>query len=286
MLQNLNRKSAYFLFTFFVLFCGPVFSASLEGMAVMGDSGEAGAELDNLRRSLQNENVKSVVMPGDNLYSGSYSSVWDSWKQNNFRFDVVALGNHNSGYQEEIKYFEMSGEFYSVVKNGARFIVLNSDNKTSVETQFAWLETEITQVREPLIFLVYHHPTFKVGYHGWEERKEFQIKMRQFLKIHGAKITALLMGHDHISSFISFGDVPAVIAGSARETKGATTLSYNEAGFQIQTRYLAPKAQHWALLEIEEGAKEATIHFVRVSDQKRVCSAHFGSVRMQLLSNC
>lgn len=256
-------------------------------MAVMGDAGKEGNNLNSLRKSVEKENIKSVIMPGDNLYKGSYSDVWDIWKEQGFQFDVVAIGNHNDGYQREMAYFAMPKEYFSVVKFGARFIVLNSDNVKNVNEQFAWLEKEISTVTEKLVFITYHHPTFTVTKsHNWEEKKDFQLRMRQFLKSYGSRVTALLIGHDHITTFLNFGDVPVILAGSGREARGASPVSYVEDGFHIQTQYLAEQTQFWASLEIMEGAEEAKVTAIRVSDQAKPCSARLRHGTMTLDGSC
>lgn len=91
-----------------------------------------------------------------------------------------------------------------------------------------------------------------------------------------------------MSSFLTFGDIPVVVAGAGREVRNESPVSYVEGGVQIQTRYLAPRNAHWALLEIDENAETASIHFVRVHDQHRSCTAIFGkqAARLELEDNC
>lgn len=262
-------------------------SVSAAGIAVMGDAGRAGSELNALKKSVMTENVTSILMPGDNLYKGSYESVWDNWKQSGLRFDITAIGNHTDGYAQEVKYFDMPAEYYSKVKDGARFIVLNSDNTNTVSEQFAWLNQEMNRVSEKLIFLVYHHPTYSVSdSHSWTEKKEFQLQMREFLKKNSTRITALLLGHDHMSQFLMFGSVHVVIAGAGREVRNEGPVSFSENSIKIETKYLAPRQPHWGLLEIASGAAEATITFVRVMDQKRSCTARFRNSEMLLEGEC
>ncbi len=123
---------------FFVLLLFVTLNVFASPLAIMGDAGEAGADLNALKRSVMREGISSIIMPGDNLYSGTYASVWNDWKKSGLNFDIVAIGNHNDGYENEIAYFNMPAEYYSVKKDGARFIVLNSDNEENVAEQFAW----------------------------------------------------------------------------------------------------------------------------------------------------
>lgn len=256
-------------------------------IAIMGDSGLAGPELDKLKASVKKEAVISVVMPGDNLYGGTYEKVWDSWKKEGFKFSVVAIGNHNGGYGTEVKYFGMANEFYSTVVSGARFIVLNSDNTKNVNDQINFLQKEVLNAKEKMIFVVYHHPTFTVtSTHNWKEKKEFQLKMRDFLKQQGQKVSALILGHDHITSVLDFGKIPVILSGSGREVRAAQPVSYPEDGFQIETRYLAPQVQHWIKLEINANADEAALNVIRVSDNTIVCTAQLRPNAITLGSNC
>lgn len=269
-----------------VSFAGQTYN-SPNKMAIMGDAGLIGPALDNLRVSILKENIRSLILPGDNLYFGRYDWTWDEWKKSGFNFDVVAIGNHNGGYQKEISYFKMPGEYFAVVKNNARFLVLNSDNQGNVDQQFSWLEAELTAAKEKLIFLVFHHPSFNTGGgHDWRGKEQFQRRMHQIYRDYAGKITAILVGHEHISTFVSFGGLPVVVAGSGREVKNAVPVSNEEEGFNIQTLYLAPKQQHWAELEISEDGSEAWVHFIRVADQHRSCSAFLKTGSIKLADNC
>jgi hypothetical protein len=273
-------------FSLLVVLFSPVIFANTN-MAVIGDAGLAGGDLNRLRQSISNEGVKSLILPGDNLYFGTYQLTWTKWKTQGFHFDVVAIGNHNKSYQAEVSYFNMPGEFYSVVKNGARFIVLNSDNEATLDQQFSWLESELSVAHERLIFLVYHHPTYSVGSDdAWTQKKEFQLRMRPLLKLYDHKITALLLGHAHISALMDFGPTIGIVAGAGREALSANVVSYIENGEAIRTRYLAPAVQTWAKLEIADNAREAWVHFVRVSDNVKVCTAYLHNGYMELISGC
>ncbi len=283
------KNTKYVLAATLIVFGTSLFNqlSANESMAIMGDAGEASAELNNLKTSVQKENITSIIMPGDNLYSGTYKNVWNNWLSSGLKFDVVAIGNHNSGYKNEVDFFNMPAEYYSVIKNGARFIVLNSDNTNNVDEQFTWFKNAMSSAKETLIFVVFHHPTFTISSsHTWQEKRNFQLQMRDFLKLNPGKITALILGHDHMSQFLKFGDTPVVIAGSGREVRNEKAVSFIEDGFKIETKFLAPRTQHWGLLQISSNAQEAIITFIRVADQKRACSARFIHSQMTLEGDC
>lgn len=272
---------------FFVLMLCVSIQAFANPIAIMGDSGEAGSEMNALKESVLNEQALSILMPGDNLYKGTYASVWNGWKKSGFNFDIVAIGNHNGGYKNEIEYFNMPAEYYSVKKDGARFIVLNSDNERNVTEQMTWLKNELDQANENLIFITFHHPTFTITKsHTWTEKKIFQLQMRQVLKQYSSKISALILGHDHVSEFMYFGATPVIVAGSGREVRNEKPVSFTDDGFLVETQFMAPRTQHWALMEIETGATEARVTFIRVSDNKKICGAFFKRSEMQLDGDC
>lgn len=282
-----NWQNFFGIVSFVLLFWTPADAGQVTRMALMGDAGRAGSSLNLLKQSLLKEQIFSVVMPGDNLYSGTYAQVWDSWKEAGFQFDVVAIGNHNSSYKEEMSYFSMPGEYHVVERPGARFLVLNSDNVQNVPEQMTWLEGQIETPWDGLTFLVYHHPTFTISPdHTWGERKKFQSALRGFFKKHAAKIHGIILGHDHISSFLHFGSIPVIVAGGGREVRSADPVSYQQDGFIVETAYLAPRKAHWALMEIIEDTREALVHFVNVSTQERPCTARIGLAGMSLEGQC
>lgn len=255
--------------------------------ALIGDCGRPGITNDELRASVSQKKIRSLVLPGDNLYESTYAHTWDPWKLAGFLFDAVAIGNHNGGYAEEVAYFNMPGEYYSKVINGVRFIVLNSDNPWNVVSQMTWLNNALTNTQQSLTFLVYHHPTFPISDdHVWFEKPWFQLEMRQIFKDYQSKISAVVIGHDHISSFVDFGPIPAIVAGSGRSTRKTDPVSYKQDGFQIQTRYIESEKRHWGLLEIAADKKSATVDFIGVESQKSSCRGKLLNGKMLLDKNC
>jgi hypothetical protein len=170
-------------------------------LSLLGDAGRWNASTKKLKESMERVGVRSLVMPGDNLYSGTYDSAWGPWFKSGFDFPVVAIGNHNDGYQKEIQFFSMPSEIYAKTLDGfLKFIVLNSDNKKNVDTQMDFLNKELAGATEPFVFVVYHHPTYTLTKdHTWPERREFQDAIRPVLSKYRQKITAVVLGHDHIA---------------------------------------------------------------------------------------
>ncbi len=255
--------------------------------AIAGDAGLTGPDIEELKDSILINGFREVILPGDNLYAGRYDWTWDGWKRVGLSFPVVAIGNHNGGYGKEMSYFSMPGEYYSKVIKGARFIVLNSDNEKTATEQCSWLENELEAAEDRLIFLVYHHPSYDLAAgHSWRSKESFQKCIRPILSAYKAKISAVLLGHDHISTLVDFGGVPAIVAGSGREVDKSKSVSYKEGGVQIQTAYLAPREKHWVSLTYREGDQKASIAFHRVQDQAIVCRARVQAELIELDQSC
>lgn len=281
----MKKTIRHFSASLCVIFC--LSATATNQFALIGDCGRAGDSLDRLQSSITKTGIKSLVLPGDNLYEGTYESTWNPWKLAGFFFDLVAIGNHNAGYKNEVSYFKMPDEYYSKVIEGTRFIILNSDNVWNASKQIDWLDGQLSSATENLIFLVYHHPTFTVtNSHFWFEKPIFQKKMRKIFSKYADRITAVIVGHDHISSFVDFGPIPAIVAGSGRVVREESPVSYEQDGFQVETRFLAETTPHWGLLEVDSSTSSAKVSFIRVSDQQNVCSAQLSNGQMILDEAC
>jgi len=263
---------------FWALLTFPHAFALVATFGILGDAGHAPkAETRAVQASMQRAGVSHLILPGDNLYGTStYAAVWGPWKAAGFSFDLVAAGNHTGGYAQEMRFFGMPGEYYSqtLVGGAARFIVLNSDNTRNIQQQMTFLEHELSIAREPFVFLVYHHPTYTLsGYHAWTEKREFQLALREKLRRYRSKITALIVGHDHLAMLAHFGDLPVVLAGAPVATRTDRGLNYTDPdGTRIATSWFFDGNKNWSRLTIDSQTSRAQVDFVRVLDGTVLCS--------------
>lgn len=253
--------------------------------AVIGDAGRLNSNSKSVMKSILELGVNQLIMPGDNLYNSTYEKVWQPWVDENFEFSVVAIGNHNSGYSKEMQFFKMPNEFYKKSIGFADFLVLNSDNTKNIKEQMEWLEQEL-QDAGPIVFLVYHHPTYTISkVHKWTEKKAFQESLAPLLKKYRSKITALFVGHDHLASLIHFGDLPVILSGAVQDVRNDSPVDYVVDGTRIKTDWYFDETPHWARLKVS--STSAKVDFIKASNHQIQCSVELGiNSKASLLANC
>lgn len=262
--------------------------ARTNAFAIIADSGKTTSNSKKVRDSIVRNKISQLIMPGDNLYSSSYQNVWSPWQSVGMTFDLVAIGNHNSGYNNEVSFFKMPGEYYTKVIDGARFIVLNSDNTQTATSQIIWLDQVLSQSTESLVFLIYHHPTYTISQvHTWQEKANFQTSLRPILWKFRSKITALLLGHDHLASILHFNDLPVILSGAVQEVRKDKPVNNTQDGVMVQTSWYFDSTPHWAKLTWDSQSAQAEVQFIRAGDDVVTCTAILGSnQKAQLQSDC
>lgn len=256
--------------------------------AIIGDAGKTTSNSKKVRDSIIRQGVSELILPGDNLYSSTYQSVWQPWTSAGMNYSIVAIGNHNGGYKSEMAFFQMPSEFYTKVIDGARFIVLNSDNNNTGSQQAAWLEQELSNSTEELVFLVYHHPSYTISkFHTWQEKAQFQKSIRPIIWKYRSKITALIVGHDHLASILHFNDLPVLLSGAVQEVRKDGPVNNTQDGIKIQTAWYFDSTPHWAKLTWDLSSRTAQVEYTRATDDTITCTALLATgQRAQLQSNC
>ena len=262
--------------------------ASSTEFAVIGDAGKTTNNSKKVRDSIIRQNVFQLILPGDNLYSSTYQSVWQPWTSAGMTYEIVAIGNHNGGYSNEIAFFQMPSEYYTEVIEGARFIVLNSDNNGTGSQQAAWLDKQLSQANESIIFLVYHHPTYTISrFHTWQEKAQFQKSIRPIIWKYRSKLTALLVGHDHLASILHFNDLPVILSGAVQEVRKDGPVNNVQDGVKVQTAWYFDSTPHWAKLSWDLSTGAAQVQYTRATDDVVTCTAFLGTgQKAQLQADC
>ncbi len=247
-----------------------------QSVAVVGDAGVISNSISQIRASVLRCGVRDLVLLGDNLYFAerdSYESIWQPWRNEGLNFAVTALGNHNAGYDREMAFFQMPQENYQRKIGPFEFIVLNSDNRDSVNNQIGFLESAFAQSRSPFKFLVVHHPFVTVSdRHKWTERYDFQKLFRQFVEAQQNEIVAILSGHDHVASLTKVNDLPLIVCGASWEFFAPKFLNYQDGPFHILSEWRYQGHPHWVRLECFEDLGEVWAHFVDAKMDRTVHS--------------
>ena len=257
----------------FILLLTQITLAESFKFGVIGDAGLWNANTQSVQRSMINRQVNLLIMPGDNLYKGTYKEAWAPWINKNFEFSIVAIGNHNDGYQNEISFFRMPAEYYSKYFGQSEFLVLNSDNSRNVDEQISWLEEKLSTSQSLHTFIVYHHPSLTIGSHKWTEKRQFQIKIRNLFKKYRNKITAVLVGHDHVAGLIHFDDLPIIVSGSVQSPDKSQAVNNTQEGIIVKTEILFSAAPYWVEQTIDDNSEFVIFDFIRANDSKLLCTA-------------
>ncbi len=260
--------------------------------ALVGDAGHWNSFTRKVRDAIQGTGILDLVMPGDNLYEGdSYEVPWSPWRSHGFRFPVVAIGNHHGGYAREIAYFNLPGEYYSVrPEPGVLFIVLNSNHQKIANEQARFLEQELSSSRESLIFVVFHHPLVTLTEnHEWTEKEVFHRATTPILLKHRNKITALLLGHDHIAAWFDVGGLPTFVSGATHEALDPGPAPTIQRGLRVKERFIGPAVPQWIKLNTDAPKKTAVFEIVRADTgdmECRVTLSRQGSRTNQQSEHC
>ncbi|MBU6375760.1 MAG: metallophosphoesterase, partial [Bdellovibrionales bacterium] len=239
--------------------------------------------------SIRTAGIFQVIMAGDNIYdtSQSYGQVWGPWLDTGFQFPVVAIGNHTRGYSEEVTFFRTPGEFYSWTSAGARFLVLNSDREDSADSQARWLSEQLKSAQEKIIFLVYHHPPVTLtARHSWTEKRRFHEATLPVILANRKKISAILVGHDHITSLTEFGEIPVVVSGAVHESIPTSPVNSLQRGYPVSTRWLFRDGFYWTRMDVDGSTGSVGLSFVRSNPDEVSCTARIQPRPMVLSENC
>ncbi len=266
------------------LSCAGVHAEVFE-FAVIADAGDWNPMSREVRDSIGATPIRRLVLPGDNTYSEflgrrGYQNAWRNWYDQGFLTEVVAIGNHTSSYETEVRFFGMPGEHYAKIYNDTlgwpqvRFVVLNSDNEDSVPQQRDFLERSLGEAQEPFVFVVYHHPSYNTGgQHQWEQKRAFQLSVRPLLQKFSKKITAVLVGHDHIAATYQWGGVLAVVSGATHETRRSRPVDFTDArdGVAVSTLYMFPSQDnsgYWLRLKLDSQTRRSELSFIRAKTRE------------------
>jgi predicted phosphodiesterase len=171
---------------------------------------------DDLDRAIRTKQIRFVIFGGDLTYLGEEAEY------SNFILhcdDLTvpwypALGNHdiyNSGWSYYWKY--MGPSVYSFCGGNAKFVVIDSASGKIGEGQMEWIQEQLRNNKQPLLFVISHMPIYggSQGTYEFPKTEERQMLIELFEKY---QVDFVLEGHYHGYVDITNNGVRYITSGS------------------------------------------------------------------------
>jgi len=171
---------------------------------------------DDLDRAIKLKQIRFVIFGGDLTYLGEeaeYSNFIDHINALTSP-SYPALGNHdiyNGGWLYYWRYLGPSA--YSFNGGNAKFVVIDSASGRIGEAQMEWIQDQLRNNKQPLLFVVSHMPIYGDSYGVYEfpETEEKQQLIELFEKY---EVDFVLQGHFHGFVDITNNGVRYITSGS------------------------------------------------------------------------
>ena len=218
-------------------------------MAVIGDNGNGSREQAELAAQMaalhEQFRYDLVLMVGDNFYGSQRPSDLEQKFARVYRplLDAgvifqAALGNHDDPSTVNYPPLNMDGRrYYSFVRPGVRFIVLDTNELDPKQLQ--WAEATLQQATEPWRIAYFHHPIYgNASRHG--ANVDLRLLLEPLLLKYGVQV--VFSGHDHVYERLKpQNGIYYFVTGSAGQMrKGGLDASDSTAtGFDQEQAFLA-----------------------------------------------
>jgi hypothetical protein len=171
---------------------------------------------DDLDRVIKTRQIRFVIFGGDLTYLGEeceYSN-FISHTESLTVPTYPSLGNHdiyNGGWSYYWRYLGPS--VYSFNGGNAKFVVIDSAGGKIGESQMEWIQDQLRNNKQPLLFVISHMPIYGNSYGVYEfpETEEKQQLIELFEKY---KVDFVLQGHYHGFVDITNNGVRYITSGS------------------------------------------------------------------------
>ncbi|MBF0362535.1 MAG: metallophosphoesterase [Oligoflexia bacterium] len=254
--------------------------AKVYSFGITSDGGQYTSNLTFLKKSFLELNTKDLILVGDSAPRDNESTratLEEIWGQfmNDFNFTAAVVGNHNKGYQREMDFFKMPGDYYSVRPiNDLLVIGLNSDerNNQRVTEEINFLQNQLANASEKMIIIIFHNPPANVApNHNWTEKKEFVTKVVALLKRYKGKISAVIAGHVHIATFVDIDGIPLFISPSPVQPRDARYFdSYdNQLKMQVTNKwvYKNQRNRYWLKLDVNTDDNSMKFDYINIDNR-------------------
>ena len=183
----------------------PVWAATVQRWAVTADSGTGDKgqyAVAKVMAAMHSQNkFDFALLGGDNIYNNGeiekigavFEKPYQPLLSSGVKFYAV-LGNHdirtNQG-KDEIKYFQMPGNYYSFTKGSVSFFALDTNDLD--EAQLRWLDGALAKAKTPWKVVYGHHPIYSSGHYG--TNPAMVRRLVPVMKKYGVQL--YLNGHEH-----------------------------------------------------------------------------------------
>lgn len=218
-------------------------------MAVIGDNGDGSREQAEIAEQMaalrQQFPYDLVLMVGDNFYGAQRLSDLEQKFARVYRplLDAgvifqAALGNHDHPSTVTYPPLNMDGRrYYSFVRPGVRFIVLDTNELDAKQLQ--WAEATLRQATEPWRIAYFHHPIYgNASRHG--ANIELRLLLEPLLLEYGVQV--VFSGHDHVYERLKpQKGIQYFVTGSAGKLRkgGLDPSDSTAAGYDQEQAFLA-----------------------------------------------
>ena len=199
-------KTAVLLAVFQVLFSGPPAAAqdlSSSTVVIYGDSRAGHKVHKKIAAGILGHNPAAVFHLGDFVNDDKNLDDWARFREITAELRkktdfFPARGNHEGAGKNYFRQFEIPGnkKWYSVARNGIRFVVLDSESGLGKGSeQYGWLTTQLSTSsgRTPFTAVLLHIPVFSSGEHGTD--RKLAASLVPLFEKYGVDI--VFAGHDH-----------------------------------------------------------------------------------------
>jgi hypothetical protein len=216
-----------------------------------------------------------VIHAGDLVNTGESDEQWGEWFGaggwiNGMVPQVPVVGNHEYGRLTRTDPRQLSALWrpqfalpedgpeglaetaYSFDFQGARIIVLNSNEDTRLADQAAWLEARLKEPRPRWTIVTFHHPVFSVA--NDRDNPKIRDAWKPLFEKYGVDL--VLTGHDH-----TYGRGENLIDGASRREEGGPVYVVSVSGPKM---YEVGKGRTWAT---RTGANVQLFQVITVSPQ-------------------
>ena len=208
-------------------------------IAVIGDSGDGGGELDATAAAITSiegdRPFDLLLLLGDNVYPDGdparlAETVFEPFGavlQSGTRL-LAIVGNHDEGYaDEQLAALDIDSRWWSVERDGVLLIGLDSNTPDDPQ-QLAWLEETLRTTNARWRIVALHHPPYSAGYQGSNTtvRDTFVPIFRRY------GVQLVLSGHDHdYQRSVPMDGVTYIVTGSASGSRRTGAESFTAVSF-------------------------------------------------------